>query len=81
MCLEWILGDKVLLEQNLNFRSVFFSLSRELLMPSLSPFQCRKHKDLYLWMAKCPNAPSVKFLVNPGNFPSQLVTFGICDLN
>lgn len=31
-------------------------------------FQCRKQKDLYLWMAKCPNGPSVKFLVNAGNF-------------
>ena len=29
--------------------------------------QCRKHKDLYLWMSKCPNGPSVKFLVNAGN--------------
>ena len=28
--------------------------------------QCRKQKDLYLWMAKCPNGPSVKFLVNAG---------------
>ncbi|KAI7998858.1 DNA (cytosine-5)-methyltransferase CMT3 [Camellia lanceoleosa] len=27
-------------------------------------FERRKHKDLYLWMAKCPNGPSVKFLVN-----------------
>ncbi|KAL6967853.1 hypothetical protein U1Q18_033663 [Sarracenia purpurea var. burkii] len=26
----------------------------------------RKGKDLYLWMAKCPNGPSVKFLVNAG---------------
>lgn len=32
------------------------------------PLQCRKHLDLYLWMAKCPNGPSVKFLVNAGNF-------------
>lgn len=29
--------------------------------------QCRKGKDLYLWMAKCPNGPSVKFLVSAGN--------------
>ncbi|GER56520.1 ribosome biogenesis protein BRX1-like protein [Striga asiatica] len=29
-------------------------------------FECRKGKDLYLWMAKCPNGPSVKFLVNAG---------------
>jgi len=31
-------------------------------------FQCRKGKDLYLWMAKCPGGPSVKFLVSAGNF-------------
>lgn len=33
----------------------------------LSELQCRKGKDLYLWMSKCPNGPSVKFLVNAGN--------------
>ncbi|XP_047307009.1 ribosome biogenesis protein BRX1 homolog 1-like [Impatiens glandulifera] len=27
-------------------------------------FECRKQRDLYLWMAKSPNGPSVKFLVN-----------------
>nr|GEX41257.1 ribosome biogenesis protein BRX1 homolog [Tanacetum cinerariifolium] len=27
-------------------------------------FECRKHTDLYLWMSKCPNGPSVKLLVN-----------------
>ncbi|KAK8918671.1 hypothetical protein KSP39_PZI021611 [Platanthera zijinensis] len=27
-------------------------------------FECRKQKDLYLWMARSPNGPSVKFLVN-----------------
>ncbi|AAF30341.1 unknown protein; 80333-82175 [Arabidopsis thaliana] len=26
-------------------------------------FECRKHKDLYMWMVKSPNGPSVKFLV------------------
>jgi len=26
-------------------------------------FECRKQQDLYLWMAKSPNGPSVKFLV------------------
>ncbi|KAJ6298097.1 hypothetical protein OIU76_019265 [Salix suchowensis] len=31
-------------------------------------FECRKHKDLYLWMAKSPSGPSVKFLVNAANF-------------
>lgn len=34
---------------------------------SIYAFQCRKAKDLYLWMAKCPNGPSVKFLVSAGN--------------
>lgn len=28
--------------------------------------QCRKKKDLYLWMSKCPAGPSVKFLVKAG---------------
>ena len=32
--------------------------------------QCRKHKDLYMWMVKSPSGPSVKFLVNAGNFSS-----------
>ncbi|VAH36438.1 unnamed protein product [Triticum turgidum subsp. durum] len=27
-------------------------------------FECRKQKDLYLWMVKSPAGPSVKFLVN-----------------
>ncbi|KAL8087798.1 hypothetical protein AgCh_037806 [Apium graveolens] len=27
-------------------------------------FESRKETDLYLWMAKCPTGPSVKFLVN-----------------
>ncbi|CAL9767229.1 unnamed protein product [Musa acuminata subsp. burmannicoides] len=27
-------------------------------------FDCRKQKDLYRWMVKCPSGPSVKFLVN-----------------
>ena len=29
-------------------------------------FEARKHKDLYLWMAKCPDGPSVKFHVTNG---------------
>ncbi|CAH1412208.1 unnamed protein product [Lactuca virosa] len=31
-----------------------------------------KHKDLYLWMSKCPNGSSVKFLVN-----TRERTFGV----
>jgi len=27
-------------------------------------FECRKKQDLYLWMASCPNGPSVKFHVS-----------------
>lgn len=26
-------------------------------------FEARKHKDLYLWLAKTPNGPSAKFHV------------------
>lgn len=40
-----------------------------------SAFQCRKGKDLYLWMAKCPNGPSVKFLVNAGKWIILLTKF------
>jgi hypothetical protein len=32
----------------------------------LHVLQCRKQKDLYLWMVKSPGGPSVKFLVNAG---------------
>lgn len=34
-------------------------------------FEVRKHKDLYMWLAKTPNGPSVKFHVqNSMSFPS-----------
>ncbi|KAK8986345.1 hypothetical protein V6N11_009905 [Hibiscus sabdariffa] len=33
---------------------------------------CRKHQDLYMWMAKSPNGPSVKFFVNAGNFEKDV---------
>lgn len=41
-------------------------------------FQCRKHKDLYMWMVKSPNGPSVKFLVKAGKCgdPLTLVLSG-----
>ncbi|GAB4825213.1 Ribosome bioproteinsis protein BRX1 2 [Ancistrocladus abbreviatus] len=39
-------------------------------------FECRKHKDLYLWMAKCPNGPSVKFLVNAVHTMEELKLTG-----
>jgi hypothetical protein len=29
-------------------------------------FEARKHKDLYLWLAKAPHGPSVKFHVTNG---------------
>ena len=29
-------------------------------------FEARKHKDLYLWLAKAPEGPSLKFLVQNG---------------
>eukprot|EP00252_Welwitschia_mirabilis_P018412 TRINITY_DN40930_c0_g1_i1.p1 TRINITY_DN40930_c0_g1~~TRINITY_DN40930_c0_g1_i1.p1 ORF type:complete len:312 (-),score=56.95 TRINITY_DN40930_c0_g1_i1:196-1131(-) len=39
-------------------------------------FECRKQKDLYLWMAKCPNGPSVKFLVNAVHTMDELKLTG-----
>lgn len=39
-------------------------------------FECRKHKDLYLWMAKSPNGPSVKFLVNAVHTMEELKLTG-----
>ena len=34
-------------------------------------FEARKHKDLYLWMAKCPDGPNVKFHVLNGALTCQ----------
>ncbi|EPS63912.1 hypothetical protein M569_10869, partial [Genlisea aurea] len=39
-------------------------------------FECRKGKDLYLWMAKCPTGPSVKFLVNAVHTMEELKLTG-----
>ncbi|KAH6835445.1 Ribosomal RNA processing Brix domain protein [Perilla frutescens var. hirtella] len=39
-------------------------------------FECRKGKDLYLWMAKCPSGPSVKFLVNAVHTMEELKLTG-----
>ncbi|XP_019149710.1 PREDICTED: ribosome biogenesis protein BRX1-like [Ipomoea nil] len=39
-------------------------------------FECRKGKDLYLWMAKCPNGPSVRFLVNAVHTMEELKLTG-----
>ncbi|CAA3006918.1 Hypothetical predicted protein [Olea europaea subsp. europaea] len=39
-------------------------------------FECRKGKDLYLWMAKCPNGPSVKLLVNAVHTMEELKLTG-----
>ncbi|KAK2639118.1 hypothetical protein Ddye_026913 [Dipteronia dyeriana] len=39
-------------------------------------FECRKHKDLYLWMAKCPSVPSVKFIVNAVHTMEELKLTG-----
>ncbi|CAL9088699.1 unnamed protein product [Musa textilis] len=39
-------------------------------------FECRKQKDLYLWMVKCPSGPSVKFLVNAVHTMEELKLTG-----
>ncbi|KAJ7981713.1 ribosome biogenesis protein BRX1-like [Quillaja saponaria] len=39
-------------------------------------FECRKQKDLYLWMAKCSSGPSVKFLVSAVHTMEELKLTG-----
>ncbi|TYI85030.1 hypothetical protein E1A91_D05G409300v1 [Gossypium mustelinum] len=39
-------------------------------------FECRKHQDLYMWMAKSSNGPSVKFLVNAVHTMGELKLTG-----
>ena len=39
-------------------------------------FECRKQKDLYLWMAKCPSGPSVKFMVDAVHTMEELKLTG-----
>lgn len=39
-------------------------------------FECRKKKDLYLWMSKCPAGPSVKFLVKAVHTMAELKLTG-----
>ncbi|RZC62031.1 hypothetical protein C5167_023770 [Papaver somniferum] len=39
-------------------------------------FECRKGKDLYLWAAKSPNGPSVKFLVDAVHTMEELKLTG-----
>lgn len=39
-------------------------------------FECRKAKDLYLWMSKYPDGPSVKFLVNAVHTMEELKLTG-----
>ncbi|KAK8633464.1 hypothetical protein V6N13_014310 [Hibiscus sabdariffa] len=38
--------------------------------------KCRKHQDLYMWMARCPNGPSVKFLVDTVHTMEELKLTG-----
>ncbi|KAL9678234.1 hypothetical protein QQ045_016074 [Rhodiola kirilowii] len=39
-------------------------------------FECRKQKDLYMWIAKSPDGPSVKFLVNAVHTMEELKLTG-----
>ncbi|KXS15149.1 Brix-domain-containing protein [Gonapodya prolifera JEL478] len=40
--------------------------------------ECRRHTDLYLWMAKTPNGPSVKFFVQNVHTMDELRLTGNC---
>lgn len=41
-------------------------------------FEARKHKDLYMWMAKTPNGPSAKFLVQNVHTLAEVKLVGNC---
>jgi ribosome biogenesis protein BRX1 len=41
-------------------------------------FEARKHQDLYMWLAKCPNGPSIKFLVNNIHTMEEMKLTGNC---
>ncbi|KAI8607857.1 Brix domain-containing protein [Chytriomyces sp. MP71] len=41
-------------------------------------FEMRKHKDLFLWMSRTPNGPSVKFLVQSVHTMDELRMTGNC---
>jgi len=41
-------------------------------------FEVRKQQDLYMWIAKTPNGPSAKFLVNNVHTMSELKLTGNC---
>ena len=43
--------------------SFFFVDPTHMVLYSVLYFEERKHKDLYLWMARSPNGPSIKFHV------------------
>ncbi|KAJ7526823.1 hypothetical protein O6H91_16G024500 [Diphasiastrum complanatum] len=39
-------------------------------------FECRKKRDLYMWVSKCPSGPSAKFLVNAVHTMAELKLTG-----
>ncbi|KAJ8323324.1 hypothetical protein BDV3_004257 [Batrachochytrium dendrobatidis] len=41
-------------------------------------FEVRKHQDMYLWMSKTPNGPSVKFMVRNVHTMDELKMTGNC---
>ncbi|QPG73848.1 Ribosome bioproteinsis protein brx1 [Brettanomyces nanus] len=41
-------------------------------------FECRKHKDLYMWLSKPPNGPTIKFFVQNLHTMDELDFTGNC---
>lgn len=41
-------------------------------------FEARKHKDLYLWISRCPQGPSIKFLVQNVHTMAEIKLTGNC---
>lgn len=41
-------------------------------------FEARKHKDLYMWLSRCPGGPTIKFLVTNVHTMSEIKLTGNC---
>ncbi|KAE8699571.1 Outer membrane OMP85 family protein isoform 1 [Hibiscus syriacus] len=63
--------------RRINYRYRHLMLNLVSLLPHCKKDnKCRKNRDLYMWMARCPNGPSVKFLVNAVHTMEELKLTG-----
>ena len=41
-------------------------------------FEARKRKDLYVWLARAPDGPSIKFHCANGEFVFRIIILQVC---